>query len=136
MGWIGVKEDLLVFNGEDVNAGMAAPFNNNNFDKEGRVVAVEIMGTGWEINVCGGFTVDSGVGLGFDTGISEFRLLTGSSPAPDEFSSSEETIKSSSDEDDRENDELSWSDSMRMGSMISFWGRISVGLDFYKEKLS
>jgi hypothetical protein len=36
-----------------------------------------------------------------------------------ELSSSDETIKSSSDEDNRDRDELSWSDSMRIGSNIS-----------------
>ncbi len=88
--------------------------NNNNFVKAGRLVAVV-----WTIgNDFVDLAVNCCVVLVQDFDVSIVLLLIVSLSVFDEFSSSDETIKSSSD-DDRENDELSWSDSMRIGSNIS-----------------
>ncbi len=102
-------------NGDDIDV----PFNNNNFDRDERVaeadVEVEGIGKGWWTSDVVGLEVDCWGFLERDPGISKSRSFPFSSSVLDEFPSSDETIKSTSDDDD----EISWSDSMRIGSRIS-----------------
>jgi hypothetical protein len=86
-----------------------------------------VVGIGWETN---DFVENCGIGFGRDIGISESRLCPVSLSVFEEVSSSDDTIKSSSDEEDRDNNKLSWSDSIIIGSIISLLSGISLGFDF------
>jgi hypothetical protein len=88
-------------------------------DREGSVVVGWTMGIGWTAIDFVGLDMNCCAGLERDVRISKSFWLIFSLSVFNELSSSDETIKSSSDNDDRDNDELSWSDSMRIGSNIS-----------------
>lgn len=79
--------------------GIDDPLSMSNFEREGRVLAGGARGMAGNEGGLADFEVE-------DLGRHVSRLCGGSLSVLDAFSSSEETIKSSSD-DDRENDEVS-----------------------------
>ncbi len=88
-------------------------------DNEGSVDEVWTIGLGWIAIGLVGLGMNCWFGFVRDVRSSKSLLLIWSFSVLDELSSSDETIKSSSDEADRDMVELSWSDSMRIGSNVS-----------------